>query len=136
MWDKEKAIKHLNSKAETKSRGLCAAYTRRAIEAGGLVLSRHTSAKDYGISLQSVGFLSLGCDTGIYLIGDVVIVDGFKDHPHGHMAMFNGNIWVSDFKQRTLYPGPAHRKHKPNYTIFRYSFIYDSPISQRSSMLA
>jgi hypothetical protein len=81
-WDREKALEHLRKHANEKSIGRCAAYTRDAIEAGGVVLIRHASARNYGISLLAIGFLPLNQDSGEYLAGDVVVIDGFDDQPH------------------------------------------------------
>lgn len=122
MWDKEKAIAHLNSHANSHSLGRCAEYVRKAVEAGGLQLGRHGSAKDYGLSLKTVGFLPLGVSAAAQPIaGDVVVIQLILGHPHGHMAMFNGKIWVSDFKQlHGFYPGPSYRKLKPSFVIYRY----------------
>lgn len=117
-WDKVKAITHLQLHAQGKSIGQCAAYTRRAIEAGGVVLSRHQFARDYGISLMSVGFLCLNHDSE-HEAGDVVIFEGLNEsHPEGHMAMYDGNVWISDFKQRSFYPGSAFRD--VGYKIYRH----------------
>ncbi len=36
-----------------------------------------------------------------------------KEHEHGHIQMYNGKIWVSDFKQEGkdgFWPGPAYRQ--------------------------
>jgi hypothetical protein len=109
----------INTHAEITSRNDCAKYTRRAIEAGGVILARHNSAQDYGPSLQAAGFSPLVSDNGVYLLGDVVVINAFAGKPHGHMAMFNGTNWVSDFVQRDLYPGPDYRTHRPIYTIYR-----------------
>ena len=67
MWDKEKAISRLRSNAPVNqsSLGLCAHYTRIAIEAGGVKLKHHVSAKDYGSSLLAVGFVKV--PTGHYM---------------------------------------------------------------------
>jgi len=120
-WNKDKAVDYLNSHANNNSLGRCAEYTRRAIEAGGVKLTHHTSAKDYGSSLLAVGFESLGHKAGGYRKGDVGIVQPIKGHPHGHMAMYNGVIWISDFRQfHGLYPGPGYRAAKPMFTIYRY----------------
>jgi hypothetical protein len=118
MWNKEVAIKYLNSHAHVKSHHLCGRYTREAIEAGGITLIRHDSAKDYGPSLRAAGFEPV-TDTGAYLPGDVVVIDGFPGSTDGHMAMFNGENWVSDFVQRELYPGSGYKAHRPGYTIYR-----------------
>src|ERR1700676_534744 len=109
MWDRQKAIKFLNVHAKATSRGRCAEYTRKAIEAGGVLLARHLAAKDYGSSLRAAGFLSLGQIQGSYLPGDIVIIEAIEGHPNGHMAMFNGVSWISDFKQlHGFYPGPTY----------------------------
>src|SRR5437879_6200418 len=127
MWDRDKAVSFLNSHASVTSHGRCAEYTRKAIESGGVLLARHLYAKDYGAGLRAAGFLSLGQISAGYLPGDVVIVDAIEGHPSGHIAMFNGASWISDFKQQHgLYPGAAYRSKRPRYTIFRYGIRCDS----------
>jgi hypothetical protein len=121
VWSLENALRRLNSHAVGKSTGNCAAYTRQAINAGGIVLARTPSAKDYGPNLQAVGFEEVSPPPVSYKAGDVVVIQSATGHPTGHMAMFNGEIWVSDFKQaKGLYPGEAYRKEKPVYRIYRY----------------
>lgn len=119
-WDVDKAVKHLQTSAAATSQGMCAKYTRQAIEAGGVTLARHNSAKDYGPSLEAVGFQALNYSPAAFKKGDVAIIDAFAGHPHGHMMMYDGTQWISDFKQRTFYPGAAYRKAQPSYTIYRY----------------
>jgi hypothetical protein len=117
-WNVEAAVQYLDTHASGHSRGRCAEYTRNAIEHGGLVLERHQSAKDYGLSLEHDGFVEMMGDD--YRRGDVVVIQPIPGHPHGHMAMFDGEHWVSDFKQRTLYPGESYRAHKPRYVVYRH----------------
>ena len=135
MWDRQKAVEYLNSNAEDGSIGRCAEYTRRAIKAGGALVVRHGLAKDYGSSLRAVGFQPLGENPpGGFLAGDVVIIEALDEsHPEGHMAMFNGESWVSDFTQNGLYPGPRYRKQKPGYEIYRYGYKWDAVGSSWSS---
>jgi len=131
MWDKDKAITTLRANAPEKqhSLGKCAHYTRVAIEAGGVTLQHHTSAKDYGSSLETVGFVKVPLSHYMRQAGDVGIVHSIKGHPHGHMAMFDGKIWISDFRQyHGLYPGNAYRKAKPAYEIYRYLLLSDSAL--------
>jgi len=119
-WNKEEAVLHSSLFAKGQSQGRCAQYTRQAIEAGGVPLLRHGSAKDYGASLLAAGFVALDFTPLNYEPGDVVVIDGFEGHPHGHMAMYNGTNWVSDFVQRDLYPGRAYRHHRPPFTVYRH----------------
>lgn len=119
MWDKTKSIAYLDEHARNLSTGKCAEYVRKAVEAGGIKLIRQTAAKDYGNSLTASGFLPTPASNA-NLPGDIAIIQPIAGHPHGHMAMFNGKIWVSDFKQlHGVYPGPSYRNQKPPYTVYR-----------------
>jgi hypothetical protein len=127
MWNKSKAVEHLNSNAKATSMGQCAAYVRTAIEAGGLQLHHHVSAKDYGSSLLRVGFRKIvdahATKQYIHQAGDIAIIQPIDGHPHGHMAMFNGTRWVSDFVQNHgVYPGHSYRLLQPTYAIYRFPF--------------
>ena len=118
-WDKKKAVEYILANAQAFSTGRCAEYTRKAIEAGGIELSRTADAKNYGPKLTAMDFTVVS-DT-IPEAGDVVVIDGFEGNSHGHMAMYDGSAWVSDFVQRDLYPGPGYRTHKPQYKVYRHS---------------
>lgn len=127
MWDTQAAVKYLDAHASPISLGRCAEYTRLAIGAGGLALIHRVSAKDYGSSLLAAGFASYGQMTEGYLAGDVVVIQPIPGHPHGHMAMFDGTSWVSDFVQlHGLYPGPAYRSARPPFTIYRCTVLCDT----------
>jgi type VI secretion system secreted protein VgrG len=56
--------------------------------------------------------------------GDVVVFDSFQGkneyHQHGHIQMYNGSQWISDFKQAGFWAGRDYRIYKPNYTILRW----------------
>lgn len=134
-WDVQKAVQHLRAKAGPPyGVGKCATFVREAIEAGGLSVSRDGSgsAKDYGPRLIQAGFVAK-TGTGMpYQVGDVAVIDGFtmsaavgikKDHVVGHLAMYDGTQWISDFKQTgtTPYPGSDYEKAKPKIVIYRYS---------------
>ena len=163
MWNLQAAVIHLRANAQPKPIKECGRYTRQAIEAGGLTLTQHRSAKDYGSSLLAVGFGVVNTSSAAFpnqnqdfvgaLKGDVAVMADFTDpnpppgyasyYPDGHMQMYDGASWISDFKQRTFYPGPPYRRAAPDYVIYRfavtavpqpnedspYSLIPDSPYS-------
>jgi hypothetical protein len=115
-WNKVGVVHYLQSHAEPRSLSRCAEYTRRAIEWGGLSLMHTGSARNYGHSLIAAGFYEVG--TSNLQRGDVVIIDGMTGHPHGRMAMLDGQIWISDFRQmHGFYPSEAYRRTKPPYKI-------------------
>ncbi len=119
MWDARAAANHVRLHAQIHSTNNCAMYVRKAIEAGGITISRTNSAKDYGYSLRQAGFVEVN-DGGAPRAGDVVVIQAIPGHPHGHMAMYDGSHWVSDFVQNYgFYPGSAYRTAKPPYQIYR-----------------
>jgi len=134
-WDVNKAVKHLQTHAGPGfGVGKCATFVREAIEAGGATISRagSGSAKDYGPRLVQAGFVVQTGTVVTYLKGDVALIDGFdadpengigKSHPHGHLAMWDGTIWISDFKQthgNSPYPGTDYVKAAPSIVIYRH----------------
>jgi len=120
----EKAVAHLDENAHDKSQSSCARYVRLAIEAGGgnIKPPNPLSAKDYGSKLTEIGFSKI--DTAGYAPqkGDIVVFQAPSASPHGHIQMFNGTIWVSDFRQHDasdIYPGSKYREEKVSYEIYR-----------------
>lgn len=139
MWNSSASVSYINSHAEPGSLGKCAAYVRRAVEAGGVKIKippprigNSASACDYGPSLEAAGFKSVYSYTGSGFTdtaiipgqqaGDIVVIQPVAGHPHGHIALFNGTNWVSDFIQlRGFYPGKKYRDIKPAYILYRFS---------------
>jgi hypothetical protein len=132
-WNVDKAVVHAQTNAQSGSVGMCAKYTRQAIEAGGVTLIRHNSAKDYGPSLEAVGFIALNSCPIAYAKGDVAVIQGFAGHPHGHMQIFDGKQWISDFKQYDFWPGRSYRKKQPSYIVYRFRDITPAPPSELSA---
>lgn len=76
-------------------------------------------AKDYGISLERAGFSEVLQGSTIQA-GDVAVIQPYPGgNPSGHMAMYDGIIWISDFRQRSMYPGPGYRRTQPSFKIYR-----------------
>ncbi len=120
-WDVNKAVEHLQKNAGAKSQGKCAAFVRQAIEAGGATFQRTTYAKDFGPSLLQAGFRQIS-ETGYKAQkGDVIVIQPYTGSTAGHVEMFDGAIWISDFKQSDEWAGPSYRKQKPARAIYRHS---------------
>ena len=105
--------------------GKCARYVRYALESGFAVKKdaykalTPRSAKDTGAFLEQKGFRTVNTTT--YQKGDIAIIQNYTGgSPHGHMQMYNGSQWVSDFKQNGFWPGSGYRTHKPKFSIFRW----------------
>lgn len=119
--DVDKAVEHLNDNAHAKSIHRCGEYTRQAIEAGGVTLQRHEDAKDYGSSLEAVGFSQVADPSSMSGYtpqrGDVAVFGAPGGSGSGHMQMYNGSQWVSDFRQNHFLPGSKYSGTP--YTIYR-----------------
>lgn len=122
-WDVNKAVTHLKNHAKSQSQGYCAKYVREAIQAGGISLwgPRPNSAKDYGRVLRDAGFTEYSSvPPGGYKAGDIAVIQNpDAQHKHGHMQMYSGSQWISDFKQKNFWPGSIYTEKKPSYKIYR-----------------
>lgn len=111
-WNLSAAIKHLVSSASGKSLHQCAKYVRQAIEAGGVsTVGRPVSACKYKTFLPTIGFNAVGQISGKInqdnwsrrnaRPGDIAVMDHGE---HGHICMWSGTQWISDFKQNHMWP--------------------------------
>ena len=117
----DKAVACLNEHAEPRSRNMCALYVERAIGAGGQPVFI-LPAWGYAYVLPHLGFDEVGRDRYVPQKGDVVVFPRVENHIWGHIAMYNGHQWVSDFKQRGLivakeYNSNQCRYFRPNVNI-------------------
>ena len=118
-----KAINYLVAKAypcyDEKTCGKCATAVREALEAGGLSTIGHpVKACDYDKFLPTLGFKEANKNNYVPQKGDIIVLEAIGSHTAGHIAMYTGTKWVSDFVQRDMWGGPAYR-NKANYTLFR-----------------
>lgn len=105
----EKAGEIARENAEPKSTGSCARYVRTALEKAGYEEppGRPLSAYQYETTgfINKYGFNKV--DAGNPLTfkpkpGDISITKAFNNHKHGHIAIYDGKNWVSDFKQNSI----------------------------------
>lgn len=130
--DLKKMVEHANSKATNETQGICATRIREAIEAGGGNTKGHpVYAKDYGPLLTSLGFEEIS-DTGYAPVyGDIAVFlpPTTSKKQAGHIQIFNGSKWVSDFVQgKDFWPGAGYRTEKVKHWIYR---LADSSINQK-----
>ena len=99
--NKDAAIAYLDAHAQPHPTLHCARYVRLAIFAGGSNVSPWPEdAKDYGPYLLHCGFQSIGPENRDPERGDVVVIQPYPTgNAAGHIAMFDGKIWISDFRQ-------------------------------------
>ena len=119
-----KAIKYLESNIKQKSTGECGTYVGNAlIEAGFKIrnYNRHAYLFYYDKLLLKAGFKIIGNLNNIpryFLPGDIMVNLNTTLHKYGHICMFNGSKWLSDFAQKTIHTY-SNELDIPTY-FFRY----------------
>ncbi|WP_299354025.1 hypothetical protein [Mucilaginibacter sp.] len=96
---------------------------RLALEAGGLNTTGHPSAsKDYGPFLIKAGFDTVSMVNYKPTPGDIRVIQPYPNgEVSGFIDMFDGQIWVSEYKEDGFWPTPQYEKYKPKYQIFRWA---------------
>ena len=135
-WDVQRACEWLQSNAYPRYTkgvcGHCAKYVRMAIEAGGIsTAGRPVNAKDYVYFLPKIGFKhykTIKYDAAVarlmqndVLPGDIAVYQKPSDPGSpGHICMFTGKQWASDFKQNSIW---AYGGQCGLVYVFRYAGI-------------
>ncbi len=113
--------------ALSRSSGYCARYVRKALQSAGYEFTPNPSAYQYASrgTLSSAGFSKINNNLPPQ-VGDVVVYDSSSKHPHGHIQIFDGADWVSDFRQNSISPYSGVY----NYTTWRDSQYMDDASSR------
>ena len=111
-------VNYMDAHAQAKSQGTCATACRKGMEAGGLDTKGHpVAAKDYGPFLTKHGASGVSGDNYKAQKGDIAVFGGNDSHPYGHIEVYDGKQWVSDFKQNNYSP---YRTDVPDSTVYRF----------------
>ena len=91
--------------AHSRSIGRCARYVRKALQAAGYEFTPNASAYQYATrgTLANAGFVKVSNNTPPQ-IGDIVVYNRSAKHKHGHIQIYDGTAWVSDFRQNSINP--------------------------------
>jgi len=119
--DKSKLSDWMDAHALSHSIHHCAMYCRLGMEAAGLNTGDRPEsgdAGDYGPFLLRHGAQTVPQDSYVPQVGDVVVFDKTDQHPNGHIEMYDGRQWVSDFKQHSFSPY-RDATSTPPFTIYR-----------------
>lgn len=117
-FDKEKAAAYVTKNAETRSKTCCAWYVMRALQEGGCP-AYILPAYGYSWLLPRMDFVEVSKENYVPQKGDIIVFPAIGKHIWGHIQMWNGYQWVSDFRQKNMIPAKAYRKTK--WKIFRYN---------------
>jgi hypothetical protein len=121
VLDKGQLAAWMDAHALARSSHHCAMYCRLGMEAAGLSTQdrpRSGDAGDYGPFLLRHGAQVVAKDSYTPQVGDTVVFDKTAQHPYGHIEMYDGQRWVSDFMQRSFSPYRDAASTPPS-TIYR-----------------
>lgn len=148
-WDKDASLKSLrdNKKPGPAAPFQCAKFVNRALRDGGVHLAQvkfrypgdGPSACDYGEALEQAGFEvfydntedDLQCRAYHPIAGDIAVfmpiaaevINGLTIslHKHGHIQMYDGKAWISDFEQSGFFVGKDYRIKWGRFRVYRYT---------------
>lgn len=107
-----KIVTAARDNAQPKSIGKCAQYVRKALKEGGVQPPTiPASAYMYKEVLPEMGWqlVSEGPISSEPRLGQIMIWDKTKSTPHGHIQIYDGKNWVSDFVQNSWIPGSKYQ---------------------------
>ena len=113
----ENAVDYLITNAKSESTRKCAKYVADALEIGGFKFTRQKSAYMYhsnGI-LKTIGFSEIEKPSS-FQKGDITVTENNDDHEDGHIAMWCGTNWISDFVQNSEF---VYKNNKPKVHYYR-----------------
>lgn len=121
-WDLDVLCSHAISNAKPKSTSKCALFVRRALEAaqlktwfsGGL-----GDAKQMPARLVKMGWKSVGENLKSFKKGDIIVFQKTTTpagKKAGHVQIYTGKVFVSDFVQPNVQPVNGHNLP---YTVYR-----------------
>jgi hypothetical protein len=113
----------MDAHALARSSHHCAMFCRQGLQAAGLNTEdrpRSGDAGDYGPFLLRHGAHVVPLDGYTPQVGDTAVFDKTEQHPNGHIEMFDGRQWVSDFLQHNFSPY-RDSASTPPFTIYRLS---------------
>ena len=116
-FNADKAAAYVGEHAAPKSRTCCAWYVMRALHSGNCYIYI-LPAYGYSWLLPKYGFEKISKDNYKPQKGDIIVFPAIGKHIWGHIQMWDGQQWVSDFKQRSMIPAKAYVQ--TDWKIYRH----------------
>ena len=118
-YSNDRTVDYATRNAASHSRTMCAGYVIRAMWHGGCPMGL-VPAYAYNKILPQMGFDEVSISHYTPRRGDISVLPANSNSSFGHIAIYDGKQWISDFKQKSIYPSGAY-KEVGTYQIFRIS---------------
>lgn len=104
------ACRTLERNIRPRSAASCAMYVRLAVEAGLHLPANKLqgvlgNARDFARTLGKVGFAPVDWQKWSPQPGDILAQQEMPGHAYGHVSMFSGRLWMSDYLQKNMWGG-------------------------------
>lgn len=117
-YNNEKVITYIKNHKSEKSKCMCAWYSMKAIRNGGCHYCYIYPGYAYNKVLPQLGFTEVSLENYIPQKGDISVLPRNSQSCFGHIAIYDGSHWISDFEQKSIFPGKEYKK-LGTYQIFR-----------------
>jgi hypothetical protein len=131
-YNNDMAVSYVTSHSAQHSRSMCAWYVIKAMWNGGCPIGL-VPAYAYDKTLPQMGFEEIPSKGYVPKKGDISVLPQNEESSFGHIAIYDGERWVSDFKQKSLYPNSTYKKNG-NEKLFRaddgwhWKHVWTSPM--------
>ena len=132
-YNNNMAVSYVTSHTALHSRSMCAWYVIKAMWLGGCPIGL-VPAYAYEKTLPQMGFEEIPSKGYVPQKGDISVLPQNEKSSFGHIAIYDGKQWVSDFNQgKDVYPGYYYRK-KGQVKYFRaddgwhWKHVWTSPM--------
>lgn len=141
-WDLDKIAAAAAANAKSGSIKKCATYVRMAMQAGDLkkqFIPGLASAYMYMEALPKMGWVPVGNNKTVKpQKGDICVFPRYGSNKgggasHGHICVFTGSQWISDFVQVSMFPNASNQTLA--HTIFRakHGITKAGPVSSKAT---
>lgn len=117
-YSNENTVTYVKEHAKSKSKCMCAWYCMKAINNGGCHNCYIYPAYMYSDILPQLGFHEIPVNNYRPQKGDISVLPQNTHSSFGHIAIYDGNKWISDFYQSNLFPNKWYKENK-QYRIYR-----------------
>lgn len=131
-YHNDRTVDYVSHHANKGSRSMCTWYVMRAMWRGGCPVGI-APAYAYHKILPQIGFEEVSMKGYVPQKGDISVLPRNSQSPFGHIAVYNGKLWVSDYPQSSIFPGTAYRQ-SGKYQIYRiedswhWKHVWTSPM--------
>ena len=115
-----KAADYVTKNALSRSSGWCARYVRQALQAADYEIEAQPYAYQYETNgtLSKAGLTKIDPNTQPRK-GDVMVIQPTQGHEAGHIQMYNGEQWISDYRQNSISPYNGVAIESLDRTLYR-----------------